>query len=100
MYNSVGSVLGLRWPFTIEMGRDATAIDFLLPLGFRPQDPAAFDKKIAVYRGTSLGLWHVAKHIGGGWYQSKFGEGLRIVHRLECFLDDGYGPVEGFWEFD
>ncbi len=53
-----------------------------------------------MYRGTSLGLWHVAKHIGGGWYQSKFGEGLRIVHRLECFLDDGYGPVEGFWEFD
>lgn len=101
-YNCAGSVLELRWKFTPEMGKDATAIDFLLRIGLRPQDPAALEKKIAVYRGKNLGLWHVAKHIGCGWYESKCREGLRIVHRADCFLDDddGYGAVESFWEFD
>lgn len=99
-YNCAGSVLQLRWKFTPEMGKDATAIDYLLRLGLRRQDPAALDRKIAVYRGESLWLWHVAKHIGGGWYESKCHEGLRIVHRADCFLDDGYGAVESFWEFD
>lgn len=99
-YNCLGSVLGVRWMLKPAPWSGDTPIGFLKRVGLRPHHTKAPEKQIALYRGQNLSRWHVAKHIGFDWWESKCHEGQRIVHRLDCFLDEGYGTAESFWEFD
>lgn len=98
-YNCLASVRGRRRMF-MPATSETTVTDLLRRVGLRPQDPTAAEKQIAVYKEKDVWYWHVAKHIGEGWYESKCFDGLRIVHRPDCFLDEGYGPVESYWEVD
>lgn len=102
LYNCFGSVLYLAVKIGPMMGTDLSAIDLLRRYGFRPRGPIGdTEGGVALYRGSSLTKWHVANHLGFGWYESKCYEGLRIVHRSDAFTKDeeGYGEVESCWEF-
>lgn len=95
-YNCLGFVLGIRHFFRIDSDRD-TPRTLLKRIGFREVGP---NGKVVLYRQDDRHGWHVAKRLGGDWFESKCAEGPRIVHHLDSFTDDGWGKADSYWEFD
>lgn len=49
-------------------------------------------RKIALFWKDG-GHWHVAKAVDSGWWESKLGENIRIMHRLEQMMGGKYGDI-------
>lgn len=111
-YNCLGFCLSLKWSYGWPLNQIGE--QRLKTLGGRPAltpSDSDGDITIALYDGQGRsrdpqrphlavgdGLPHVAKYLGRGWYESKCGPGIRMVHRLSDEAIVGlYGRFAGLW---
>jgi hypothetical protein len=107
-YNCFGFAVGLRWPLKppqadsnglMDYGNNAGP-EYLTRWGYtRVDEPSDTPGMVALFQRVDVEPWHVAKHLRDGWYESKCGEGLRIVHRL-WDIARLYGEIHSYWVRD
>jgi hypothetical protein len=87
---------GVYWPS--PAGDElATLVSLFASLGYGPCDDDGLDaghEKVALY-ADDFGDWtHAARQLPDGWWTSKLGQGVDIVHRTPAALEgDAYGKV-------
>lgn len=97
-YNCLGFALGRQKIFKPERFQNRIP-DLLCELKCKSSsgDLSSTEKGLALFQGNTV-HWHVAKHLRGIWFESKFSTGLRVIHQLKD-LKPNYGEPS-FWTID